>query len=57
MTQTVQLQTQTMQLHSAGARDRNDAIYTAIALLSSNQIAGSARVYKMNIINDDNRTD
>jgi WD40 repeat protein len=42
--------TQTMQLRSACTRDRNDAIFAAIALFSTNQTAGSARDYNMNVI-------
>jgi hypothetical protein len=37
--------TQTVQLH-----DPNDAIYTAISLFSTNQIAGNLCDYKMNIL-------
>jgi hypothetical protein len=43
--------TQTMQLHSKQACDRNDAIYVASASFSTNQIAGSMHDYKINIIN------
>jgi hypothetical protein len=43
--------TQSVQLPSARDRDRNAKIYAAIALFSTNQIAGSERDYKMNQYN------
>jgi hypothetical protein len=40
---------QMTQLHYVSACDQNDAIYAAITLSSTNQIAESAHDYKMNM--------
>jgi hypothetical protein len=45
--------TQTIQLHSVPASDWNDAIYAAIAVFLTNQIALSMCDYKMNVVKVD----